>query len=47
VFNLGIGMVAIVAPPDVAQAHSVLRAAGLDPVDIGEVVPGNRHVHLV
>ncbi len=46
VFNLGIGMVAVVSPDDVAEAHAILRAAGHQSVDIGEIVPGNRRVHL-
>ncbi|MGI8777588.1 MAG: phosphoribosylformylglycinamidine cyclo-ligase [Acidimicrobiales bacterium] len=41
VFNLGIGMVAIVHPDDVFKAHDVLRATGIESVDIGEVVHGD------
>ena len=47
VFNLGIGMIAVVSPGDVAQAHTILQAAGHRSVDIGEIVPGTRQVHLV
>ncbi len=40
VFNLGIGMIAVVAARDVYRAHDLLRDAGHDSLDIGEVVPG-------
>ena len=40
VFNLGIGMVAVVPPEEVFRAHDVLRSHGVESVDIGEVVPG-------
>jgi len=40
VFNLGIGMVAVVHPNDLFKAHDVLRAAGVESVDIGELVQG-------
>jgi phosphoribosylformylglycinamidine cyclo-ligase len=40
VFNLGIGMIAVVAPRDVYRAHDLLRDAGHDSVEIGEVVEG-------
>jgi phosphoribosylformylglycinamidine cyclo-ligase len=46
-FNLGIGMVAVVAPDDVFGAHDALRAAGVASVEIGEVVPGEGQVRLV
>jgi phosphoribosylformylglycinamidine cyclo-ligase len=46
VFNLGIGMIAVVAPRDVYRAHDLLRDAGHDSVDIGEVVPGEGRVLL-
>ena len=46
VFNLGIGMVAVVSPEDADQALSVLATHGLRPVVIGEIVPGNRQVHF-
>ncbi len=46
VFNLGIGMVAVVSPPDVTQALGVLRAAGLGPVVIGEIVEGSKKVRF-
>jgi phosphoribosylformylglycinamidine cyclo-ligase len=47
VFNLGIGMVAVVRPHDVFRAHDVLRARGVESVDIGQVEPGERNVRLV
>ena len=46
VFNLGIGMVAVVSPADVARALDILAAAGIAPVDIGEIVAGHGAVHL-
>jgi phosphoribosylformylglycinamidine cyclo-ligase len=41
VFNLGIGMVAVVAPEDAHQAIDVLRTAGHYARVIGEVEPGD------
>ncbi|MEA2971625.1 MAG: phosphoribosylformylglycinamidine cyclo-ligase [Actinomycetota bacterium] len=46
VFNLGIGMVAVVSPEDVPQTLSVLATHGLAPVVIGEIVPGDKQVHF-
>jgi phosphoribosylformylglycinamidine cyclo-ligase len=46
VFNLGIGMIAVVAPRDRYRAHDLLRDAGHDSVDIGEVVDGEGRVLL-
>ncbi len=46
VFNLGIGMIAVVAPRDVYRAHDLLRDAGHDSLDIGEVVAGEGRVLL-
>jgi len=46
VFNLGIGMVAVVRPGEVFRAHDVLRSAGVESVDIGEVAPGDGSVRL-
>jgi phosphoribosylformylglycinamidine cyclo-ligase len=46
VFNLGIGMIAVVAPRDVYRTHDLLRDAGHDSVDIGEVVEGEGRVLL-
>ena len=46
VFNLGIGMVAIVSPDDVGRTLAILAGCGLAPVVIGEIVAGTRQVHL-
>jgi len=46
VFNLGIGMIAVVAPRDVYRAHDLLRDAGHDSLDIGEVTAGEGRVLL-
>ncbi|MGH9264641.1 MAG: phosphoribosylformylglycinamidine cyclo-ligase [Acidimicrobiales bacterium] len=46
VFNLGIGMIAVVDARDVYRAHDLLRDAGHDSVDIGEVVEGEGRVLL-
>lgn len=46
VFNLGVGMVAVLPPTDAAAAIDVVRAAGIDAWVIGEVVPGDRNVVL-
>jgi phosphoribosylformylglycinamidine cyclo-ligase len=46
VFNLGIGMVAVVAPGDVMRAIDILRSHGVASVEIGEVVPGEGAVRL-
>ncbi|MGE3619543.1 MAG: phosphoribosylformylglycinamidine cyclo-ligase [Acidimicrobiia bacterium] len=44
VFNLGIGMVAVVPAADVHAALDLLRSEGHRAVDIGEVVPGRGEV---
>jgi phosphoribosylformylglycinamidine cyclo-ligase len=44
VFNLGVGMVVIVAPADSGRALQVLGAHGVRASVIGEVVPGSRTV---
>jgi phosphoribosylformylglycinamidine cyclo-ligase len=46
VFNLGIGMIVVVAPDDVDAAVAVLRAEGHDALVIGAVVAGEGRVHL-
>jgi phosphoribosylformylglycinamidine cyclo-ligase len=46
VFNLGIGMIAIVPADDVHATLDVLRTAGHRAVEIGRVQPGSRDVHL-
>jgi phosphoribosylformylglycinamidine cyclo-ligase len=47
VFNLGIGMVAVVPPDQVMRAHDVLRSHGVGSVEIGEVVAGEGAVQLI
>ena len=46
VFNLGVGMVVVVAPADEAAALEVARAAGADAVAIGHVAAGDRTVSM-
>ncbi|MEA2827806.1 MAG: phosphoribosylformylglycinamidine cyclo-ligase [Actinomycetota bacterium] len=46
VFNLGIGMVAVVSPDDVDQTLSVLGTHALSPVVIGEIVAGDQQVRF-
>ena len=46
VFNLGLGMVAIVPPDAALHAVDIARAAGHDAWLVGEIVDGHRHVHL-
>jgi phosphoribosylformylglycinamidine cyclo-ligase len=47
VFNLGIGMVLALPGAEVADVVDVLVGAGHEPVVIGELVAGDRQVHLV
>jgi phosphoribosylformylglycinamidine cyclo-ligase len=47
VFNLGIGMVGVVAAADVFRALDTLRGAGFESIEIGEVVPGEGRVRVV
>jgi len=46
VFNLGVGMIAVVAADDVLRTHDALRSHGVPSVEIGEVAPGEGAVHL-
>jgi phosphoribosylformylglycinamidine cyclo-ligase len=46
-FNMGIGMVVISAPDVLPTLLERLRAAGEDPVEMGEVVTGERRVELL
>jgi phosphoribosylformylglycinamidine cyclo-ligase len=46
VFNMGIGMVAVVPPHDATKALDVLRAAGHRATVIGEVTQGSREVRF-
>ena len=47
VFNLGIGMVAVVGPDDVFRAQDVLRSHGVGSVEIGEITEGEGTVQLI
>jgi phosphoribosylformylglycinamidine cyclo-ligase len=47
VFNLGVGMVAVVPPADVLRAQDVLRSHGVASVEIGEIVSGEGDVDLI
>jgi phosphoribosylformylglycinamidine cyclo-ligase len=46
VFNLGLGMVALVAPDAVEAAVDTIRAAGHDAWVVGDVVDGHGRVHV-
>ncbi|MDP8937057.1 MAG: phosphoribosylformylglycinamidine cyclo-ligase [Actinomycetota bacterium] len=46
VFNLGIGMVAVVPAGDVPKAMSVLKGAGIEAVEIGGIVAGTGTVRI-
>ncbi|HEX6476678.1 MAG TPA: phosphoribosylformylglycinamidine cyclo-ligase, partial [Acidimicrobiales bacterium] len=47
VFNLGLGMVAVVAPEDAGRAVEVLGARGRQALPVGRILPdGRRRVHL-
>jgi phosphoribosylformylglycinamidine cyclo-ligase len=46
-FNMGIGMIAVVAPEDVESAMTVLREQGEEPYRIGTIVAGEKGVDLV
>jgi phosphoribosylformylglycinamidine cyclo-ligase len=46
-FNMGVGMVAVVAPSDADAACALLRDAGEEPMLIGEIVGGTKQVHVV
>ena len=45
-FNMGIGMTVVVAKEEADKALAALRAAGEDPVRLGEIVPGDEGVIL-
>ena len=47
VFNMGVGMVVVVAPDDVDAALSSLNASGESAYLIGEVVAGEKGVQVV
>jgi phosphoribosylformylglycinamidine cyclo-ligase len=45
-FNMGVGMVAVVAPEDADAVAGALNAAGETAWIAGEIVPGERNVIL-
>jgi len=47
VFNMGLGMIAVVPQGDVFKALDVLRAKGHRAVEVGRIVPGDGTVTLV
>ncbi len=47
VFNLGVGMVAVVAPADAARAIDVLAAENVEAFEIGEIIDGHGRVTVV
>jgi phosphoribosylformylglycinamidine cyclo-ligase len=47
VFNLGVGMVVVVAPDDAYRAIDVLRGQGHAARQIGSVAPGAGQVRLL
>ncbi|MEJ7585500.1 MAG: phosphoribosylformylglycinamidine cyclo-ligase [Acidimicrobiales bacterium] len=47
VFNLGIGLIAIVPPDDAYRALDLLRTSGHRAVEIGQVEQGDGHVRLL
>jgi phosphoribosylformylglycinamidine cyclo-ligase len=46
VFNLGLGMLAVVAPDDAPSALEALVGAGFEAWDVGEVMPGSGRVTI-
>ena len=46
VFNLGVGMLAVVPGDDVHAALDAVRAAGHEAFDIGQIVPGHGRVTM-
>jgi phosphoribosylformylglycinamidine cyclo-ligase len=47
VFNMGLGMIAVVPEGDVFKALDVLRAQGHRAVEVGRIVPGDQSVTLL
>ena len=45
-FNMGIGMAMIVSPEDVAETLEILKAHGEEALQIGEIVEGNKEIHI-
>lgn len=46
VFNLGLGMLAVVTATDAHRSLDHIRRSGHEAWEVGEIVPGNRNVHL-
>jgi phosphoribosylaminoimidazole (AIR) synthetase len=46
VFNLGLGMLAVVAPGDALRAVDVARTAGHDAWLVGEITEGSGRIHI-
>jgi phosphoribosylformylglycinamidine cyclo-ligase len=46
-FNMGVGMIAIVAPADADRALAFLAGRGIDSWQLGEVVEGSGSVQMV
>ena len=45
-FNMGVGMSVVVPAEQKAEALKILRDAGVDAYEIGEIVPGDRKIEL-
>ena len=45
-FNMGVGMSVVVPAEQKAEALAILRDAGVDAYEIGEIVPGDRKIEL-
>ena len=46
VFNLGLGMLAVVSPDDALDTVDTVRAAGHDAWLVGEIVDADGRVHI-
>ena len=46
VFNLGLGMLAVVPRDEVVPALDAVRASGHEAFDIGEIIPGHGRVTM-
>jgi phosphoribosylformylglycinamidine cyclo-ligase len=46
-FNMGVGMLAIVAPDDADRALAFLRGRGVDAWHAGEIIEGSGQVRLL
>ena len=47
VFNMGVGMTAVVAPDDTSAALDLLAARGVPAWVLGEVIPGSGEARLI